>query len=82
MITQDNITVGERLTAPTPKFWKKFATVFGVVAGVAGAVVAFPLSLPATVVTVAGYVLASASAIGITAVSLPVDFDKLNEDKK
>lgn len=80
-VNQDNITVGQRLTAPTPKFWK---TVFKVAAGlvtVATVIVTAPISVPATVVTIAGYVIAAGSAVGITAITLPVDFKKLAEQQ-
>ena len=82
MITQDNITLSQRLTAPTPKFFKTVGKVLGIVAGVATVVVTAPVALPTIVTTVAGYVIAAASLAGVGAITLPVDFKKLAEQEK
>lgn len=81
-ITQDNITLGQRLQAPTPKFWKTVGKVAAGLVTAATIAVTAPISLPATVITIAGYVIAAGSAVGITAITLPVDFDKLAKQKQ
>ncbi|GAB3282472.1 hypothetical protein GCM10027347_58810 [Larkinella harenae] len=81
MITQQNITVAERLTAPTPKFWKTVGKIMGGLVTVATILVTAPVSVPAVVTTIAGYVIAAGSAVGITAITLPVDFDALSKQQ-
>lgn len=81
MVTQNSITLAERLTAPTPKFFKTLRTVVLSLAGVATAIIAAPVALPAIVTTVAGYVIAAGTVAGAVS-SLPVDFDKLAKQKQ
>lgn len=50
-----SLTLVQRLTAPTSNFFKKVRTIGLVLAAVGGAIIAAPVSLPAIVVTVAGY---------------------------
>lgn len=45
----------ERITAPTPKFWKKVQAIGLVATGISAAVIASPVALPAAIVTAAGY---------------------------
>lgn len=45
----------ERITAPTPKFWKKVQTIGLVATGISAAVLASPIALPVAIVTAAGY---------------------------
>jgi uncharacterized membrane protein HdeD (DUF308 family) len=45
----------ERISAPTPKFWKKVQKIGILAAGVSAAVIASPVALPAAIVTAAGY---------------------------
>lgn len=48
----------ERWLSKTPKFWKKMQRV-GIVAGAVGAaIISIPVSLPAAIITVSGYLLA------------------------
>ena len=52
----NELTVTERAKAPTSKFFKKVRT-FGIcLAAVGGAVLTAPLSIPAAIVSAAGYV--------------------------
>jgi ABC-type xylose transport system permease subunit len=80
MISQDNITIGERILAPVPKFFRIIRT-FGLLLGtIGGSILAIPVALPATIVTVASCLLAAGTVA--TAVSqTTVDFKAL-EDKK
>ena len=45
----------DRINAPTPKWWKKVRNVMIVVAGVSGALLTLPVSLPVGVVTALTY---------------------------
>lgn len=45
----------ERLTAPTSKFFKTIRNIGLCLAAVGGAIMAAPVTLPAAIVTVAGY---------------------------
>jgi hypothetical protein len=49
------INIVQRLAAPTSGFFKKIRTIGLVLAAVGGAIIAAPVSLPAIVITVAGY---------------------------
>ncbi len=50
------MNVVQRVQAPTPKFFRVLRTVGLVLAAVSGAVLTAPVSLPAVVISVAGYV--------------------------
>lgn len=76
MITQDNITIPQRLTAPKPKIFIILRTVGIALATVGGILVAAPVA--PIIATVGGY-LATAGAVAGAVSSLPVDFNKLNE---
>ncbi|MEY2869858.1 MAG: hypothetical protein RIR01_2360 [Bacteroidota bacterium] len=45
----------ERISSPTPKFWKKVQSIGLVAAGVSAAIMASPVALPAVIVTASGY---------------------------
>lgn len=62
-----DMTVLERLSAPTPKFFKKLRTIGLILAAAGGVLVAAPVALPAALVTAGGYLI-TAGAIA-TAVS-------------
>jgi len=57
----------ERLSEPTPTFFKKVRKIAGFLVGVSGAILVAPIALPTGLITVAGYVLFAGSAVGITA---------------
>lgn len=80
MVTQDNITLGQRLTAPTPKFFRVLRTIGLTLAVVGGAAVATPVALPATITAIAGYLITAGTVAGAVS-SLPVDFNKLAKQK-
>ena len=62
-ITQPDLTFFERITAPTPSFFKKVRTI-GLVMGVIGAaLLASPVALPAVVGTIGGYLVLGGSII-------------------
>jgi hypothetical protein len=62
-----NMSVVERVKAPTPKWFKVLRTVGIALASVGGAILASPVALPAGIVTAAGYLLLGGTVV--TAVS-------------
>lgn len=50
------MTIKKRITAPTPKFFKVLRNIGLVLAAVGGSILTAPVSLPAVVVTIGGYV--------------------------
>ncbi len=65
-MTQSNLTVVQRLTAPTPKIFKIFRTVGLALAAAGGAILAAP-AMPVILTSIAGYMIAAGSVM--TAVS-------------
>lgn len=63
----NDMTLLERLSCPTPKFFKRLRTVGLVLAAAGGVLVAAPVALPVALVTAGGYLL-TAGAVA-TAVS-------------
>lgn len=68
------MNVVQRMKAPTPKFFKVLRTVGLSLAAAGGALLTAPVSLPALVITLAGYVTVAGSVI--TAVSQAAVEDK------
>jgi hypothetical protein len=61
----------QRIQAPTPKFFRVLRTIGLALAAAGGAILAAPITLPASIITVAGYIAvagAVASAVSQTAV--------------
>ena len=54
----------QRVKSPTPSFFKKLRNIGLVLAAVGAAIVTAPISLPAALVTVAGYAAVTGSVIG------------------
>lgn len=52
----NNMSVVERVKAPTPKFFKTLRTIGLALAAVGGAILAAPVAVPAALVSIAGYV--------------------------
>ena len=63
----NNMSVVERVKAPTPKFFKILRTLGLALATAGGALLAVPIALPAAVISIAGYVALAGSVM--TAVS-------------
>ena len=62
--------ITERIKSPTPKFFKRIRTIGLTLGAVGGALLTAPITLPATVVTIAGYLATAgivASAISTVA---------------
>lgn len=62
-----NMNIIQRLKAPTPKFFKALRTIGITLAAAGGAIMASPISLPALVITIGGYLTVGGSIL--TAVS-------------
>jgi len=57
------LTLAQRVVAPTPKFFRILRTI-GVVVGLVGAsILASPVALPAAVVTIGGYLALAGSIV-------------------
>lgn len=67
-----NLNLGQRLVAPTSGFFKKVRTIGLVLAAIGGAIVAAPVTLPAIVVTVAGYLTVAGGVMTAVAQSTVV----------
>ncbi len=66
-MSQKELSIVERISAPTPKFFRTLRTIGLVLGAVGGALLAAPVALPATLVAVAGYVVLAGGVI--TAIS-------------
>ena len=64
--------IKKRWNAKTPKFWKKVQKIAIAVGAAAGVVIEAPITLPAAVVTVAGY-LVTAGTVAATLSQLTVE---------
>ena len=66
-----NMSVVERVKAPTPKFFRTLRTIGLALAAIGGAILASPIALPAGLIAAAGYVALAGgvvSAVSQTAV--------------
>jgi hypothetical protein len=80
-LKQNNMTIGERLTAPTPKLFAIIRNVGIALATVAGAVMGLEeqgVKLPEIVTIVAGKMTAIAGIIAALVSQLTVDFSALS----
>jgi ABC-type xylose transport system permease subunit len=66
-VTNNPLTLTQRLKAPTPKFFKTLRTVGLSLAAVGAALLTAPVALPAVVITIAGYLTLAGTVV--TAVS-------------
>lgn len=70
---KDSLNIVERVTHETPKWFKIVRNVGLALTAISGTILAAPIALPATVVSVAGYLAlggAIASAVAQTAVKI------------
>ncbi|MFD2697397.1 hypothetical protein ACFSQ0_05290 [Mesonia sediminis] len=74
------MTVKDRYKSKTPKFFRKLRNIGLGITAVAGALLTAPVSLPALVVTIAGYGLAAGAAI--SAVSQVVTGKEVEDEPK
>jgi ABC-type xylose transport system permease subunit len=59
----DDLTLIQRVVAPTPKFFRLLRTIGVVIGLVGGAILASPVALPAAIVTVGGYLALAGSIV-------------------
>ena len=72
----------DRWNAKTPKFWKRVRNIAITLGAIAGVILTAPVSLPAVVITAAGY-LATAGTVAATLSQLTVeDSNQLKETNK
>lgn len=55
-VNPNEMTIVERVKAPTPKFFKTLRAIGLALAAIGGAILATPVAVPAALVTIAGYV--------------------------
>jgi hypothetical protein len=70
----------ERLTAPTPKFFKILRNIGLGLAAAGGVIVASPIAVPALIVTIGGYLIVAGSVA--TAVSQAVTTNEGDAERK
>lgn len=66
------MSIRQRWSAKTPKFWKRVQKVAITLGAVAGVLIAAPITLPAAVVTVASYAI-TAGTVAATLSQLTVE---------
>ena len=59
----DDLTLVQRVVAPTPKFFRLLRTIGIVIGLVGGAILASPIVLPAAIITVGGYLAVAGSIV-------------------
>lgn len=72
----NNMSIVERVKAPTPKFFKTLRTIGLALATMGGVLLAAPVALPAVITSAAGYIALAGgvlSAVSQTAVDNTVD---------
>ena len=72
--------VVERIKAPTPKFFKILRTIGLALLAISGTIVAAPIVLPVTVVTVAGYMAVAGGVISAVS-QMTVTEENLNKSR-
>ena len=72
--------VVERIKAPTPKFFKILRSIGLALLAISGTIVAAPIVLPATVVTVAGYMAVAGGVISAVS-QMTVAEENLNKSR-
>lgn len=71
------MSIQQRWNAPTPKFWKRVQKIAITLGAVAGVILTAPVSVPAAVITVAGYV-ATAGTVAATLSQLTIENHEAN----
>lgn len=78
---QNELSISDRITAPTPKFFRILRNV-GVVLGAVGSTILLaPLALPVAITTIAGY-LATAGAVAAAVSQTTVDYKELAKEEQ
>lgn len=80
-----NLNLIQRVKAPTPKWFKIVRTIGITLTAVGGAILAAPVAIPATIVTVAGYLALGgtiATAVAQTAIQVEENENKETQNVK
>ncbi|TZF83921.1 hypothetical protein FW774_10720 [Pedobacter sp. BS3] len=77
---KDSLNLVERVTAPTPKWFKIIRNIGITLTAVGGAILTAPIALPATIVTVGGYLILGGTVA--TAISQTAMRDDNDEETK
>jgi ABC-type xylose transport system permease subunit len=80
MIRQDNISIGERVLAPTPKFFRTIRFIGLILGSVGSTILMAPVALPAVVTTMAGY-LVTAGTVAAAVSQTTVDWKEYEQQK-
>lgn len=59
----DRLSIKERITSPTPKFFRTLKVIGLTLAAASGALLVAPVVLPAIVTTIAGYIAVASSVV-------------------
>ena len=77
------MNIVERIKAPTPKFFKILRSIGLALLGISGTIVAAPIVLPATLVTVAGYLAVAGGVVSaVSQVTIPEEILREAQDDK
>ena len=68
----------ERWNSKTPKFWKRVQRIAIIAGTIAGIIIAAPVTLPAALITVAGYFAVVGTAVATTAQLTKEDNPEIN----
>ena len=74
----NSLNLVERVKAPTPKWFKIIRTIGITLTAVGGAILAAPVTIPATIVTVAGY-LAFGGTIATAVAQTAIQVEESND---
>ena len=72
------MSISQRWNAPTPKFWKRVQKIAITSGAIAGIIIASPYTIPAAIITVAGYV-ATAGTVAATLSQLTIETNEANK---
>ena len=72
------MSIAQRWSAPTPKFWKRVQKIAITIGAIAGVIVTAPITLPVAVVTVASYAI-TVGTVAATLSQLTVESNEQRE---
>lgn len=84
-MNRKSLTLQQRLTAPSPSFFKKIRNIGLILGAVGGAILTAPVTLPPLLITIAGYLATAglvASAVSATTVDDPSPEPELKVKKR
>lgn len=74
---QESLTIGERLAAPIPKFFRILRNIGIMLGSIGAAILASPVALPTNITDIAGYLI-TAGAVATAVSSTTVDYKELS----